>query len=154
MPPAGCSCGGRPAPPTATWALRHRRRGEWDTLGDDGHLDQDGYLYLADRGSDRITRAGTSLYPAEVERVLEAHPSVRSALVVGAPHQDLGQRVHAVVDVADADVAPEALLAWTRSRQDPEKRVDTLEVVHEPLRDDAGKARRRDWSPGAGTADG
>ena len=47
--------------------------GEWDTLGDDGHLDADGYLHIADRGGDRITRGhGTSLYPSEVERVLES----------------------------------------------------------------------------------
>jgi bile acid-coenzyme A ligase len=119
----------------------------WDTLGDDGHLDGEGYLFLADRGGDRITRAGTSLYPAEVERVLESHPAVRSALAVGVPDEDLGQRVHAITDVAGAVVGVEELLAWARDRLDPEKRPDTLELVREPLRDDAGKARRSAWRP-------
>jgi bile acid-coenzyme A ligase len=119
--------------------------GEWDTLGDDGRLDAEGFLFIVDRGGDRIIRAGTSLYPAEVERVLEAHPAVRSALAVGVPDDDLGQRVHAV---ADAGLDPEALRAWANGRLDPEKRIDTLQVVDEPLRDDAGKARRRDWITG------
>ena len=136
---------------TAGASYRYRgaetpRPGEWDTLGDDGRLDEDGYLFVVDRGGDRITRAGTSLYPAEVERALEAHPAVRSAVAVGVPDDDLGQRVHAVADVAEAEVDPAALRAWVNERLDPEKRVDTLEVVREPVRDDAGKVRRRDWA--------
>lgn len=119
--------------------------GEWDTLGDDGSLDADGYLYLTDRGGDRITRAGTSLYPVEVERVLEAHPTVRSAVAVGVPDEDLGERIHAVADIDDAEIDSDRLLAWVRARLDPEKRPDTLQLVREPLRDDAGKVRRSAW---------
>lgn len=119
--------------------------GEWDTLGDDGSLDAEGYLYLADRGGDRITRAGTSLYPIEVERVLEAHPAVRSAVAVGVPDDDLGERIHAVADIDDNEVHADRLLAWVRARLDPEKRPDTLQLVREPLRDDAGKVRRSAW---------
>lgn len=119
--------------------------GAWDTLGDDGSLDAEGYLHLADRGSDRITRAGVSLYPVEVERVLERHPAVRSAVAVGVPDDDLGERIHAVADVDDARVEAEQLLAFVRTRLDPERRPDTLEVVRHPLRDDAGKVRRAAW---------
>lgn len=119
--------------------------GAWDTLGDDGSLDAEGYLYLADRGSDRITRAGISLYPAEVEQVLERHPSVRSAVAVGVPDDDLGERLHAVADIDDAEVTAEELLAWIRAHLDPEKRPDTIELVRHPLRDDAGKVRRSAW---------
>jgi bile acid-coenzyme A ligase len=118
--------------------------GEWDTLGDDGHLDADGYLFLADRGGDRLTRAGTSLYPVEIERVLESHPAVRSAAAVGAPDPDLGQRVHAVADVAGEPIDAATLRSWANARLDPEKRIDDLVLVHEPVRDDAGKVRRRD----------
>jgi bile acid-coenzyme A ligase len=152
---------GEPVPPGTVGRIQLRRSagasyryvgattpppGEWDGLGDDGRLDEEGYLFIADRGGDRITRAGTSLYPAEVERVLEANHTVRSAVAVGVPDDDLGQRVHAVADVADAAVDPAALRAWANERLDPEKRIDTLEVVHEPVRDDAGKVRRRDWA--------
>ncbi|WP_375399617.1 AMP-binding protein [uncultured Amnibacterium sp.] len=119
--------------------------GEWDSLGDDGSLDAEGYLYLTDRGGDRITRAGTSLYPVEVERVLEAHPAVRSAVAVGVPDDDLGTRIHAVADIDDAEIDSDRLLAWAHARLHPEKRPDTLQLVREPLRDDAGKVRRSAW---------
>lgn len=121
--------------------------GAWDTLGDDGHLDADGYLFLADRGSDRITRAGTSCYPAELERILGRHPLVRSAVVVGVADDDLGQRIHAVADIALGEVTPEALRTWANERLDPERRIDTLEVTRTPVRDDAGKTRRRAHLP-------
>ncbi|MFD1721477.1 AMP-binding protein [Amnibacterium endophyticum] len=123
--------------------------GSWDTLGDDGHLDADGWLHLADRGGDRITRAGSSCYPAEIERVLETHESVRTAIVVGVPDERLGQRIHAVADVAGAAQEPAGLLAWARERLPPQQRIDSLVLAHEPLRDDAGKARRRDHLPAA-----
>ena len=121
--------------------------GEWDTLGDDGRLDDDGYLSIADRGGDRITRAGTSTYPIEIEQVLESHPAVRSAAAVGVPDEDLGQRIHAVADVDSSATIADELQRWANERLDPEKRIDSLEVVREPLRDDAGKLRRRDWTP-------
>lgn len=120
--------------------------GEWDTLGDDGWLDADGYLFIADRGGDRITRAGTSLYPAEVEQILESHRDVRSAVAVGVPDDDLGQAVHAIADIASAAIEADVLRRWANARLDPEKRIDALRVVTEPVRDDAGKVRRRDWA--------
>lgn len=153
---------GQPLPPGGTGRVQLRRAagaayryvgaptptaGQWDTLGDDGRLDADGYLFIADRGGDRITRAGTSLYPVEVERVLESHPAVRSAVALGVQDEDLGQRIHAVADAAGAVLDAEALRSWVNERLDPEKRIDSLEVVAEPVRDDAGKARRRDWVP-------
>ncbi len=156
---------GRPVPPGTTGRVQLRRTGGaayrylgaatppadgWDTLGDDGHLDPEGYLHLADRGGDRIRRAGASVYPAEVERVLESHPLVRSAVAVGVPDDDLGQRIHAVADVAEPQPTGEALRAWVNGRLDPERRVDSLAVVHEPVRDDAGKVRRREWLPVSG----
>ena len=110
-------------------------------------VDPDGYLFLADRGSDRITRAGTSCYPAELERILERHPLVRSAVVVGVVDDDLGQRIHAVADIALEEVTPEALRTWANERLDPERRIDTLEVTRTPVRDDAGKTRRRAHLP-------
>ncbi|MGT2424662.1 AMP-binding protein [Amnibacterium kyonggiense] len=152
---------GHPVPPGVVGRVQLRRTtgptyryrgaatpgpGEWDSLGDDGRLDEDGWLHLADRGGDRIVRAGTSLYPAEVERVLERHPAVRSAIAVGVPDEDLGRHVLAVVDVAEAEEDGAGLRDWANERLDPGKRIDRLLVVHEPVRDDAGKARRRDWT--------
>jgi bile acid-coenzyme A ligase len=119
----------------------------WETLGDLGYLDADGYLYLVDRRTDMIVSGGTNVYPAEVEAALDALPFVRSSAVIGLPDDDLGQRVHAIVDVGDADdrthAEYEALvranLAGALSRP---KQPRSFEFVREPLRNDAGKVRR------------
>jgi bile acid-coenzyme A ligase len=116
----------------------------WESVGDMGWLDTDGYLYLADRQTDMILVGGTNVYPAEVEAALEAHPAVRSACVVGLPDDDLGNVPHAVVQL-DPDVPDEALLAHLRDRLAPYKLPRSFERVDEPLRDDAGKVRRSAW---------
>ncbi len=114
----------------------------WESLGDLGWLDEHGYLYLADRSADLILTGGANVYPAEVEAVLDAHPLVRSSAVFGLPDDDLGERVHAVVDVGQADVTADALLAHVSNHLVRYKVPRAVEVVREPLRDDAGKLRR------------
>jgi bile acid-coenzyme A ligase len=114
----------------------------WESLGDLGHLDADGYLYLADRSADLILSGGANIYPAEVEAALDAHPAVRSSAVFGLPDEDLGERVHAVVDVASAEVTAAELLAHVSERLVRYKVPRSVELVREPLRDDAGKLRR------------
>ena len=114
----------------------------WESLGDFGRLDEDGYLYLADRSADLILSGGANVYPAEVEAVLDEHPAVRSSAVIGLPDDDLGERVHAVVDVADASVDEAQLLAFVAERLVRYKVPRTVELVREPVRDDAGKVRR------------
>ncbi|HEY5335129.1 MAG TPA: AMP-binding protein [Mycobacteriales bacterium] len=114
----------------------------WESLGDLGHVDDDGFLYLADRRKDLILSGGANIYPAEVEAVLDAHPAVRSSAVVGLPDDDLGERVHAIVDVAEATVTADELLAHVGERLVRYKVPRSVEIVREPLRDDAGKTRR------------
>ena len=79
------------------------RDGGWESLGDVGWLDDDGFLYLGDRLTDMILSGGANIYPAEVEAALQEHPDVRSCAVIGLPDDDLGQRVHAIVE---ADAGP------------------------------------------------
>lgn len=114
----------------------------WESLGDLGRLDEDGYLYLADRSADLVLSGGANVYPAEVEAALDSHPAVRSSAVFGLPDDDLGERVHAVVDVADASVETAELMAHLADRLARYKLPRALEVVRDPLRDDAGKLRR------------
>jgi oxalate---CoA ligase len=64
----------------------------WLDTGDLGHLDEDGYLYLAGRTDDVINRGGEKIYPREIEDILLAHPGVLAAVVVGADDEVLGQR--------------------------------------------------------------
>ena len=114
---------------------------EWESLGDMGWMDADGYVYLADRRTDLILRGGANIYPAEVEAALDEHPSVRSCAVIGVPDDDLGQRVHAVVD-APGGVDEAELRAHMAERLVRYKCPSSYEFVDEPVRDDAGKVRR------------
>ncbi len=85
----------------------------WMTLGDIGHVDEDGFLYLTDRKSHMIISGGVNIYPQEIENLLVTHDKVMDAAVIGAPDPDLGEKVVAVVqpiDMADAGEALEAEL--------------------------------------------
>jgi bile acid-coenzyme A ligase len=113
----------------------------WETLGDHGWLDEDGYLYLTDRGADLILSGGSNVYPAEVEAVLDSHRAVRSCAVVGLPDEDLGERVHAIVD-AVAPVSASDLREYVAARLARYKVPRSIEFVDEPLRGDDGKVRR------------
>lgn len=113
----------------------------WESLGDIGWMDAEGYLYLADRKSDMILRGGANVYPAEVEAAIDAHPKVRSSVVIGVPDDDLGQRVHALVD-APGGISEEELLLHLAERLARYKIPQSFEYASGPLRDDAGKVRR------------
>lgn len=80
----------------------------WSTLGDIGHMDKEGFLYLTDRASNMIIRGGVNIYPREVEDILILHPEVADVAVIGTPDPDLGEQVTAVVQPADLhDAGPE-----------------------------------------------
>jgi bile acid-coenzyme A ligase len=113
----------------------------WESVGDMGWLDADGYLYLGDRRTDMILTGGQNVYPAEVEAALTEHPAVKSCCVIGLPDADLGNRVHALVELA-TPVSDDGLLAHLRERLVAWKLPREFERVDAPLRDDAGKARR------------
>lgn len=113
----------------------------WETLGDLGRFDKDGYLYLADRRTDMILRGGANVYPAEVEAAIDEHPEVQSSAVIGLPDDDLGQRIHAIVQ-AKRVISAEELSEHLAGRLAPYKRPASFEFVDVSLRDDAGKSRR------------
>jgi bile acid-coenzyme A ligase len=118
-----------------------KTRDGWDSLGDLGYFDEDGFLYLSDRRVDMFTVGGRNVYPAEIENALSAHPDVLSCLVVGVPHEDLGQVPYAIVQAASA-LDEEAVQTFLGDRIAGYKVPTTVEFVDTPLRDDAGKARR------------
>jgi bile acid-coenzyme A ligase len=115
--------------------------GGWESLGDLGWFDEEGYLYLADRRTDMILVGGSNVYPAEIEAALEEHPAVQSCAVIGLPDDDLGNRIHAIVQ-AKGEVTAEGLKAHLADRLVSYKQPRSFEFVAEPLRDDAGKVRR------------
>ncbi|SBS75637.1 AMP-dependent synthetase and ligase [uncultured Mycobacterium sp.] len=119
-----------------------KSRDGWDSLGDLGWFDDEGYLYLADRRVDMFTVGGRNVYPAEIENALAEHPAVLSCLVVGVPHEDLGQVPHALVHTDGPVLTADDVAAFVAQRLSDYKVPRSVEFVDTPLRDDAGKARR------------
>jgi bile acid-coenzyme A ligase len=134
----------RPAPgsaPTYRYVgATAKSRDGWDSLGDLGYFDADGFLYLNDRRVDMFTVGGRNVYPAEIESALAEHPNVLSCLVVGVPDDDMGQVPYAIVQADGLDEA--AVTAFLSERIAGYKVPRTVEFSDTPLRDDAGKARR------------
>ena len=120
-----------------------KSRDGWDSLGDLGYFDADGFLYLSDRRVDMFTVGGRNVYPAEIENALSAHPEVLSCLVVGVPDVDLGQVPYALVHTASGSTLDAAAVhSFVADRLAAYKVPRIVEFVDAPLRDDAGKARR------------
>jgi o-succinylbenzoate---CoA ligase len=135
-------------PSVSAGYLHHppRAQGGWLHTGDLGYLDQDGYLYVLDRRDDLIVSGGENVYPAEVEAVLMAHPGVAEACVIGAPDEEWGRRVTALV-VARPGFSPSQadLIAFCRQRLAGYKVPREIELRAEPLpRNASGKLLRRE----------
>ena len=134
-----------PAKPAYKYVGAQSRRlpDGFESLGDYGWTDEDGYLYIADRRTDMIISGGRNIYPAEVEAALLEHPGVAEAIVIGLPDGEMGAQVHAIVrPEAGVEVAPDELLDFAGERLIAYKLPRTIEFTNAALRDEAGKARR------------
>ncbi len=124
-------------------ARAHHAEG-WTTLGDVGHVDDEGYLYLTDRLAHTIISGGVNIYPQEVENLLVTHPSVLDAAVFGIPHAELGEQVHAVVQLVSGATASKAeLLAFCRDHLSHVKCPHSLDFSKELPRQPNGKLYKR-----------
>ena len=119
-----------------------RTQNGWESYGDMGYLDKEGYLYLTDRKTDMILSGGSNIYPAEVESAIDTFPNVRSSAVIGLPDDDLGNIIHAIVDTNNHPIIKEELLEHLSNRLVKYKIPRSIEFVNEPIRDEAGKVRR------------
>jgi acyl-CoA synthetase (AMP-forming)/AMP-acid ligase II len=110
-----------------------------------GYLDDDGFLFVADRKEDMIISGGYNIWPAEVENALFAHPAVAEAAVIGVPHDKFGETPKAFVVLRpDASATAEELIAWCREQIGPVKKPTALEFLTEPLpKSGVGKVLRR-----------
>jgi acyl-CoA synthetase (AMP-forming)/AMP-acid ligase II len=117
----------------------------WLRTGDMGRLDDEGHLFLSGRRGDKIIRGGENIYPVEVEQVLEHHPDVREAAVVGVPDRRWGEIVRAVVVLEDPTQPPEFddLQAHVRAQLAGFKVPAEWVVADELPRNAAGKLLRR-----------
>jgi long-chain acyl-CoA synthetase len=124
-----------------------RNRHGWTTLGDVGWLDEEGYLYLTDRKSFMIISGGVNIYPQELENVLIGHPKVADAAVVGAPDEEMGEKVVAVIqpmDWADAGEPLRAeLMAYARQHLSHVKSPRVIDFMAELPRHATGKLYKR-----------
>jgi bile acid-coenzyme A ligase len=114
------------------------------SAGDLGHVDEDGYLYIADRRVDLILSGGANVYPAEVESALADHPAIADVVVIGLPDPEWGHRVHAIIAPVDAEAPPAAaeVIGYAKDRLAPYKVPKTVEIVAEIPRTAATKVSR------------
>ena len=97
-------------------------------MGDVGRL-EGGLLYLASRKRDMIIRAGENVYPVEIENRLVEHPDVAEAAVIGAPHDELGQEVKAVVVPRDGSYVASPEIYFSRGTRGSRSMASTQEVT-------------------------
>jgi bile acid-coenzyme A ligase len=114
------------------------------TAGDLGSLDEDGYLYIADRRVDLIISGGANVYPAEVESALADHPAIADVVVVGLADAEWGRRVHAIIEPADPEQPPsyDDVVAYAKSKLAAYKVPKTVELVERIPRSAATKVSR------------
>ena len=119
----------------------------WTTLGDVGWMDEEGYLYLTDRKSFMIISGGVNIYPAEIENLLITHPKVADVAVIGAPHEEMGEEVVAIVQpkdpLEDREALAEELSQFARAHLSHVKAPRRIDFREELPRHETGKLYKR-----------
>jgi long-chain acyl-CoA synthetase len=119
----------------------------WSTLGDIGWVDEEGYLYLTDRKSFMVICGGVNIYPQEIEDVIVTHPRVADAAVIGAPDEDMGERLVAIVQPLDwkdaTDEVGEEIKAYVMARLAKFKVPRQVDFMRELPRHPTGKLYKR-----------
>jgi acyl-CoA synthetase (AMP-forming)/AMP-acid ligase II len=117
------------------------------SVGDVAYRDTEGYYFICDRRIDMVISGGVNIYPAEIEAVLHAHPSVLDAAVIGVPDEQWGESLKAVVQLRpDAMVTEDELIAFCGERLAGYKKprsIDFVPLNGELPRDAAGKLLKR-----------
>ena len=133
--------------PVKTAESRHPKHPNWSMLGDVGKVDEEGFLYLTDRKSFMIISGGVNIYPQEIENLLVHHPKVADAAVIGAPDDDMGERVVAIVQPLDwanaGDELAEELKAYLRPSLSGVKMPRQIDFREELPRHATGKLYKR-----------
>lgn len=126
-------------------------RDGWFFTGDLGTVDDSGCFSVVGRLKDLIIRGGFNVYAAEIEHVLDTHPAVRMAAVVGIPDERLGEEVGAAIVLeAGADISTDTLIAWSKKRLAPYKYPRHIWIVDELPLGPTGKILKRLLVPPSG----
>ncbi len=126
------------------------------TLGEIGHVDEDGFVYITDRFSDMIVSGGVNIYPAEAEQVLVDHPAVQDVACIGVPHPEMGEELVALVQAADPDIPlpVDELIALCRERlahyKCPRRIVSWSDLGRNAMGKVNKKSLRAGWTAGTG----
>jgi acyl-CoA synthetase (AMP-forming)/AMP-acid ligase II len=130
-----------------TRGAQHQGSPTWTTLGDVGHVDADGFLYLTDRATFMIVSGGVNIYPQEIENCLIMYPKVADVAVFGVPNDDLGEEVKAVVQPIDGEVGDDnlerELIAFAREHLSHYKCPRSIDFASELPRQPTGKLYKR-----------
>lgn len=119
--------------------------GNWYTVGDQGYVDGEGYLYLSGRTAECINVGGVNIYPARIDEALAAAPGIIDGAAFGLPDDDLGEIVAAAIVVpegSDHDGIIEATMDFCREQVGSQLTPRQIFIVDELPRSDAGKLYR------------
>ncbi len=126
-------------------ATKKAFKGEWFHTEDVCSIDAKGYIRVIDRLKDMIITGGENVYPAEVEKVLHAHPCVKESCVIGTPHPTWGEAVTAVCVLQNGEtIEPAELTKYCKGKVAGYKVPKTVYIVPELPRNAAGKILKRD----------
>jgi long-chain acyl-CoA synthetase len=116
----------------------------WLRTGDVGVKDEDGFFYVVDRVKELIVRGGRRVFPREVEEVLHEHQAVAEAAVIGVPHPDLGEEVHAIVTLRPGDSTTSGELRdFVRERVAAHKYPREVDIVEQLPKSSTGEILKR-----------
>jgi len=119
--------------------------GGWLRTGDAAYLDADGYIYLFDRFKDLIISGGENIYPAEIENILNGHPAILEAAVIGMPHPRWGESPRAVVVLRqDMQATEQALISYARAHLAHYKCPTSVVFTTQLPRNASGKLLKRE----------
>jgi len=139
---------GKELPPGETGQAAVWRKGKWSGIGDYGYLDEDGYFFPKGRSDDVIKSSGYRIGPFEIETVLEKHPAVQRAAVVGSPDKERGEIVKAFIipasNVKVTDELKSEIQNFVKTRLSMHEYPKEIEFVEELPETPDGKLKRKE----------
>jgi acyl-CoA synthetase (AMP-forming)/AMP-acid ligase II len=115
----------------------------WFHSGDLGYLDKDGEIIVVDRMKETISTGGEKVYPHEVEEILESHPKVEHACVIGVPDETWGSTVRAIIVPYEGEQLTQGeIIEWCRDKMTGFKRPKTVVFAEELPLSPVGKVMR------------
>lgn len=120
-------------------------RNRWVYTGDIAYMDEEGYVYIADRKKDMIVSGGMNIYPAEVEAAIYKHPAVAQVAVIGVPDDRWGEAVKAVIELKKGfRVSEDEIIDFCRQHLASQKKPKSIDFVDSLPVSNSGKVSKKD----------